>query len=159
MIFHLFTDGACQPNPGEGGWAFIVYPETHSEKRVARCGYEANTTNNRMEITAVLKGLEYLSTWKGCASESLRNSFEIMLFSDSKYLINGLKIWMHNWVKNDWKKKNDKVISNDDIWRQLYSMYKGMTINCQYIKGHSGHLENEECDKLAIKQIKDNAKA
>jgi len=160
MKFHLFTDGACQPNPGNGGWAFIVYPETHPKKRSVLSGYEPNTTNNRMEMTAVLKGLEYLSTWNGCRSESLQDPPEVVLFSDSKYLINGIEIWMHNWSKNGWKKKDDNPVLNDDLWKEIYELSQSnsgiASLRCEHIKGHSGHPENEECDQLAVAEISKN---
>lgn len=156
MRFHLFTDGACQPNPGKGGWAFIVYPETHPEEKVVQSGYQEDTTNNRMEMTAVLKGLAYLSIWHGCASKELRDSLEITLFSDSKYLINGIEQWMHNWSKNKWIKKDHKPVLNSDIWKQIYEWALNLDIQCKYIKGHSGHPENEECDQLAVAEIAKN---
>lgn len=150
MQYHLYTDGACQPNPGFGGWAFIAFSETHSKKRHIRSGYQKDTTNNRMELTAVLEGLKYIKT--------IDDRSKVFLYSDSKYLLNGLEAWMHNWVQNDWRKKNNHTISNDDIWRQLYSISQEMTISYKHIKGHSGHPENEECDQLAIMQIKNHAK-
>ena len=149
MRFHLFTDGACQPNPGNGGWAFIAYPETHPKKRVIKSGYEEKATNNRMELMAVLKGLE-------CLSVSLCGLSGITLSSDSKYLLNGIETWMHNWFKNDWKKKDKKPVVNDDLWKQIHALSQNLDIQCKYIKGHSGHPENEECDQLAVAEISKN---
>lgn len=145
MKFHLFTDGACQPNPGKGGWAFIVYPETHPNKRVVRSGYHKEATNNRMEITAVLEGLKYLT-----------NSFvtpDVVLHADSKYILQAIDSWMNGWVKNDWKRKDKKPVLNSDLWKQIYELTQKLSVDCIHIKGHSGHPENEECDQLAVAQI------
>lgn len=149
MKYHLFTDGACQPNPGKGGWAFIVYPETHPKKRAVRSGYEAIATNNRMEITAVLEGLKYIS-------RTLNDSPEITLFSDSKYILGAINSWMEMWVKNNWKRKDKKPVLNDDLWRQMHFLSEKISISCIHIKGHSGHPENEECDQLAVVEIQRN---
>ena len=151
MRYSLYTDGACQPNPGHGGWAFISFPETHPLDRHIQTGYDGVSTNNRMELTAALEGLKCIL--------SIDDNPVVLLFSDSKYLLNGLETWMHNWAKNDWRKKNDKKILNDDIWRELYDIVQPIKINYSHIKGHSGHPENEECDQLATKQIKDNAQS
>ncbi len=147
MVFYLFTDGACQPNPGNGGWAFIIYPKEHPKKRVIQSGYEKDTTNNRMEITAVLKGLSYITKRFKVEEDS------VILCSDSKYLLNGIKTWMHNWVKNDWKKKDKKPVLNNDLWKKIYSLSQDLEIECNHIHGHTGHPENEECDQLAVAQI------
>jgi len=156
MRFYLFTDGACQPNPGNGGWAFVVYPKDRIDEKIAQSGYQKDTTNNRMEMTAVLKGLEYLVMWHGGSSKELRDPLEITLFSDSKYLINGIEKWMHNWSKNNWIKKDRNPVLNDDLWKLVYSLSQNLPIQCQYIKGHSGHPENEECDQLAVAEISKN---
>ena len=154
MIYHLYTDGACQPNPGQGGWAYILYPKGYPKKQVVESGYVPQTTNNRMEIIAVLEGLKYVSGLNLFSNQSEQSI--IKLFSDSKYILDGLSVWMHNWASNGWKKKNKKPILNRDLWEQLYELYNKITIECIHIKGHSGHLENEECDRLAVKQISEN---
>lgn len=151
MKYHLYTDGACQPNPGKGGWAFIVYPKTHHKKRVVRSGYNAIATNNRMEMTAVLEGLKYIN-------KSFDDSPNIILFADSKYILQAIGSWMHNWVKNDWKRKDKKPVVNSDLWKQIYVLSEKIPISCVHIKGHSGHPENEECDQLAVAEIQKNKK-
>jgi len=100
MEFHLFTDGACQPNPGFGGWAFVVYPEDKPQKKMSCSGYEKDTTNNRMEITAVLEGLLCITNFYK------QKANLVLLCADSKYLLNGIESWMHNWVKNNWRRKD-----------------------------------------------------
>jgi len=108
MKHKLYTDGACQPNPGKGGWAFILYPKTKNKKRVIRSGYDATSTNNRMEMTAVLEGLKYIS-------KTFNDSPKVTLFADSKYILQAIGSWMHNWVKNDWKRKDKKPVINSDL--------------------------------------------
>lgn len=148
MQIHLFTDGACQPNPGNGGWAFIVYPEDCPNKRTAKSGFEQNTTNNRMEITAVLRGLQYL--------EKAFIDPEITLFSDSKYIVQSISSWMRGWARNGWKKKDKKPVLNVDLWKEMLRLVDKLSIKCVHVKGHSGHPENEECDQLAVKEIQTN---
>lgn len=149
MKYHLITDGACQPNPGKGGWAFILYPKTHPKERVVRSGYEAKATNNRMEMTAVLEGLKYIA-------KSFNNSPEVILFADSKYILQAISSWMKTWVKNDWKRKDKKPVLNADIWKEIHALSKNIPITCVHIKGHSGHPENEECDQLSVAEIQIN---
>jgi len=145
MKYHLYTDGACQPNPGQGGWAFILFSKDNPQKRHVHSGYVENTTNNRMELLAVLEGFKYLA--------NIDSNADVVLHSDSKYIINGIKAWMHGWARRGWIKKDKKPVLNDDIWRQLHSIYNELTINCEHVKGHSGQSENEECDRLAVKEI------
>ena len=157
MRFQLYTDGACQPNPGSGGWAFVAYPETHPQNRIIRSGYEEGTTNNRMEIKAVLEGLKFVigaAKWVDIAKVPNDNS--VTLFADSKYLLNGIQTWMHNWSTNEWKKKDGKPVLNSDLWREIYSLSEEISIQFEHIRGHSGHPENEECDRLAVAEISKN---
>jgi len=157
MKFCLFTDGACQPNPGKGGWAFIAYPEKHKERKTVKAGYEEKSTNNRMEITAVLEGLKFLieiSKWVDISEVKADHS--IVLYSDSKYIIGAIDSWMHNWSKNGWKRKDKKPVLNVDLWKEIYSLCQKIDVECIHVKGHSGHPENEECDQLAVKQIAAN---
>ncbi len=159
MQFNLYTDGACQPNPGKGGWAFIcivTYPEKHPNERVTRSGYEETSTNNRMEITAVLEGLKH-------AVHSSNNTGvcpEVTLYADSIYILRAIDSWLRNWSENGWKRKDKKSILNADLWKQIHKLLheeKRISItSCVHIKGHSGHPENEECDQLAVAEIQIN---
>ncbi len=154
MVYHLYTDGACQPNPGNGGWAFILYPEGHEHNRLIKHGYVEKSTNNIMEITAVLNGLK-------AASQALqvdKSKPTIKLFSDSTYILNGIEQWMHTWVQNNWIKKDKKPVMHVDLWKQIYKLDQKLNIVCKHIKGHSGNPENEECDRLAVKEIHANRK-
>ncbi len=148
MEFHLFTDGACQPNPGKGGWAFILYPKTHPKKRIVQSGYDDKTTNNRMEMTAVLNGLIHISKFD--------ISPEITLFADSKYILQAIESWVNIWAKNGWKRKDKKPVLNVDLWKQIHVLTENLPITCIHVKGHSGHPGNEECDQLAVAEIQIN---
>ena len=136
----LYTDGACLGNPGAGGWASILYFKSH--KKIL-CGNEADTTNNRMELTAVIKGLS-----------ALTRPVNVTIITDSKYVMNGIDKWIANWKKNNWKTSNKKVVKNKDLWLQLDSLCEIHQVDWQWIKGHSGHAENEECDHLAQEEAK-----
>ncbi len=138
---HLFTDGACSGNPGPGGWAFILrHPSTGKERQ--EYGAEPDTTNNRMELTAVVKGLE-----------TLRRSCQVELFTDSVYVGKGLTEWMSRWKANGWKRREGnqlKPIKNEDLWRRLSELVDNHEIRYTRVAGHSGHPENERCDELAV---------
>ena len=133
----LFTDGACSGNPGPGGWGAILRYNGH-EKEL--CGGEAETTNNRMELTAVIEGL--------CA---LKEPCEIELFTDSKYVCDTVaKRWVYSWKANGWKKADKKPALNVDLWEKLLELLDTHKVNFNWIKGHAGHPENERCDTLAV---------
>lgn len=137
----LFTDGACSGNPGPGGWAFILrHPVTG--KAIERSGAEPETTNNRMELTAVIEGLRALT------KPSL-----VDLTSDSQYVLNGLKEWMAAWKKRGWKTADKKPVKNQDLWETLDLLKADHDIRFHWIRGHQGHAENERCDALAVAAI------
>lgn len=132
----LYTDGACRGNPGAGGWAAIlVYKDVVKEI----CGGEAETTNNRMELTAVIRGLA-----------ALKEPCEVTLTSDSKYVIDALKLgWVYSWQKRGWRRADGKKALNDDLWRELVKEYERHSVTLVWVKGHNGHTYNERCDALA----------
>lgn len=133
----LFTDGACSGNPGPGGWAAILQYNGY-EKELS--GGEPETTNNRMELTAVIEGLSALK--EPCAVD---------LVSDSKYVIDSIqKGWVYSWKKNGWRKADKKPALNVDLWEKLLELLEIHQVNFIWIKGHDGHPENERCDKLAV---------
>lgn len=133
----IFTDGACSGNPGPGGWGAILrYKGT--DKEIS--GGEAQTTNNRMELTAVIESLKLL-----------KEPCEVTLWTDSKYVADGLgKGWAAGWKRNGWKKADKKPALNPDLWDELLSLNDKHTITIQWIKGHASHPENEKCDKMAV---------
>ncbi len=134
----LYTDGACSGNPGPGGWAFIL-KHPASGKELERSGGEAQTTNNRMELRAAIEGLSALSR------ESL-----VDLFSDSQYVLNGLKEWIHSWKKRGWKTADKKPVKNEDLWRTLDELRSRHEVRFHWVRGHNDHPENERCDRLAV---------
>lgn len=137
----LFTDGACSGNPGPGGWGAVLR-FNGVEKEL--CGGEKDTTNNRMELTAVIKGLS-----------ALKEPCEVRLVTDSKYVADGIsKGWAESWRKNGWRKADKKPALNPDLWEQLLDLLKIHKVTIEWVKGHAGHPENERCDKLAVEFYK-----
>ncbi len=136
---NIYTDGACSGNPGPGGWgAVLEYNGTKKEIS----GGEADTTNNRMELTAFIKALEIL-----------KEPCDITLCSDSKYVIDGLqKGWAKNWRAKNWIKSDRKPALNSDLWALLLDLTERHKLSYVWIKGHAGHAENERCDALAVQQ-------
>ena len=133
----LFTDGACSGNPGPGGWGAILRYNGHQKEL---CGGEKETTNNRMELTAVIEGLS-----------ALKEPCEIELFTDSKYVCDAVvKRWVYSWKANGWKKADKKPALNVDLWEKLLQLLDTHKVNFNWIKGHAGHPENERCDTLAV---------
>jgi len=138
-IVEIYTDGACRGNPGPGGWgALLRFVENEKEL----LGAEADTTNNRMELTAAIKALEALS--KPC---------KVRLTTDSVYVKNGITQWIQNWKRKNWQTSNRKPVKNVDLWKQLDEASNRHEIEWCWVKGHSGHLENERADQLANKAI------
>ena len=138
-ILNIYTDGACKGNPGPGGWgALLEYDGKIKEIN----GYSANTTNNIMELTAVIKSLKQLN-----------RSCNIIITTDSNYVKNGITKWIYNWKKNGWKTANKKPVKNKKLWESLDILTKNHTINWKWIKGHSGHPQNERADTLANEAI------
>jgi len=135
----IFTDGACRGNPGPGGWGVLL---RYQGKERTLHGGEAETTNNRMELMAAIIGLE-----------SLQGSYRVTLTTDSKYVTNGITDWIENWKKNSWKTAAKKPVKNEDLWRRLDEVSQQHEINWQWVKGHSGHRENELVDALANQGI------
>ena len=135
----IFTDGACSGNPGPGGYGVILRYGEH-EKELS--GGEAETTNNRMELTAAIEGL-------GC----LKERCEVTLYSDSKYLIDAIeKGWVYKWRENGWMRNKKEKAQNPDLWEKLLDLLKKHEVEFVWVKGHDGHPENERCDKLAVLQ-------
>jgi len=137
----IYTDGACVPNPGRGAWAFVVVEGRNYISHTA--GYARSTTNNRMEMEAVIGALEYL---KNIGEQN------ITIYSDSIYVIDGITSWIKKWVKNGFKRKR-KDIKNKDLWIKMYYLYKDMNPNFELVKGHSENYFNELADSLCDAEI------
>ncbi|MBU15218.1 MAG: ribonuclease HI [Gammaproteobacteria bacterium] len=135
----MYTDGACRGNPGKGGWGVLL---RFGEAEKTLYGGEELTTNNRMELTAVIKGLAALN--KPCS---------VLVTTDSKYVLSGMTEWMPNWKKRNWKTASKKPVLNVDLWQQLDAQVQQHEVSWEWVKGHSGHLENELADQLANQGI------
>lgn len=131
----MFTDGSCLGNPGPGGWG-VVMRWNGTEKELS--GNEFETTNNRMELLAAIRGLE-----------ALNRSVSVDLYTDSKYVQDGISSWIHNWKRNGWKTAAKKPVKNEDLWRQLDTQIESHDVTFHWVKGHAGHPENERADDLA----------
>ena len=136
---YIYTDGACRGNPGKGGWgALLVYKKSKKELY----GFSVDTTNNIMELTAVIESLK-----------SIKRKCPIIITTDSNYVKNGITDWIQSWKKNNWKTSNKKPVKNKELWIKLDALVKKHEIQWKWIKGHSGHPENERADQLANEAI------
>ncbi len=131
----VYTDGACSGNPGPGGWGATIKIDRETFEIY---GGEDNTTNNRMELIAAIKALEYLN-----------ESYEITLYTDSNYVKDGITKWIFNWKKNNWKTSSKKTVKNCDLWIQLDTIQEKRKVTWNWVKGHSGNIGNERADELA----------
>lgn len=140
-LVEIFTDGACRGNPGPGGWG-VLLRYNNTEKELS--GAEQQTTNNRMELMAAIKGLE-----------ALKKPCQVRLTTDSIYVKNGITQWLPNWKRKNWKTSNKKPVKNIDLWQRLDAAANGLAHEIQWcwVKGHSGHPENERADRLANQAI------
>ena len=138
-IAEIFTDGACSGNPGPGGWGALL---RWGGREKELFGGEKDTTNNRMELTAVIKALE-----------SLTRPVKVRLHTDSTYVMQGITKWIHGWKKNGWKTSAKEPVKNEDLWRALDEAVKRHDIEWKWVKGHAGHVENERADALANKGV------
>lgn len=135
----IYTDGACSGNPGKGGWGAVL---RYAGKEKELCGGEVETTNNRMELTAVIEALS-----------ALREPCAVTLTSDSKYVIDAITNgWVYSWKRNGWRRKDKKPALNIDLWEKLLPLLETHQVTFVWVKGHAGHPENERCDQLAVEQ-------
>ena len=140
QAIELYTDGACLGNPGPGGWAYILRdPRTGQERE--NSGGEPKTTNNRMELTAVIQGLE-----------AIEGPATVRLCADSEYVLKGISDWMPGWKKRNWRKSDRKPVLNADLWQTLDQLIEYHDVHVEWTRGHAGHIENERCDTLASQE-------
>lgn len=134
-MIKIYTDGSCLGNPGPGGWGFIATDGTNT---VERSGGEPDTTNNRMELTAVIRALS-----------AAKKHTEIEIHTDSQYVKNGMQTWIKNWKKNGWKTADKKPVKNQELWQELDELAQKIEIHWVWVRGHNGHEMNERVDVLA----------
>ncbi len=134
-MLKIWTDGSCLGNPGPGGWAFVA---TDGTNMAERCGAEKDTTNNRMELMAVIRALN-----------AARRHCELEIHTDSQYVKNGMQSWMKNWKRNNWRTADKKPVKNQDLWQQLDAAAQNTKIHWVWVRGHNGEEFNERCDALA----------
>ena len=134
-VVEIFTDGACRGNPGPGGWAALL---RFADKEKLIKGAEADTTNNRMELMAAIEGLS-----------ALKKSSDVSLTTDSQYVRQGITQWINGWKRNGWRTASRQPVKNKDLWQQLDAVLADHTVTWHWVKGHSGHAENEQADQAA----------
>lgn len=141
MKVEIYTDGACKGNPGPGGWGVLL---RYNGREKTLHGGEAQTTNNRMELMAAIKGLE-----------ALKRPCEVDLYTDSQYLQQGMKEWIKTWKRNGWRNSKKELVKNAELWKSLDNLASIHNIHWHWVKGHSGHLENDLVDALANLSIEE----
>lgn len=146
----VYTDGGCSGNPGAGGWAFVL---VDGDRRRERSGGEAHTTNNRMELTAVIEALETILD-----DDSLRKDGKglrpVAVYTDSQYVKNGISSWIHNWVRNGWMTSGKKPVKNREYWQRLKDLADSLPVQWHWVRGHAGDELNEACDAMVQKEIR-----
>ena len=140
MKYVIYTDGACSGNPGPGGWGAVILDKDKNQENIS--GKEKNTTNNRMELMAPIMALK-----------KLKFKSEIVIFTDSTYVKNGITEWIKKWKLNNWKNSNKKPVKNKDLWIKLHNLCMDNNVNWKWIKGHSNNKYNDLADKLATEAI------
>lgn len=145
VSFELFTDGACSGNPGPGAWAFILRG-AGIDGDIARAGFDPQTTNNRMELLAIIRGIESLPVDRAA----------VHVTSDSEYAVKGLKEWLDGWKQRGWKNSRREPVRNDDLWKRLDELRSQHQVSATWVRGHRDHPENNRCDQMAVAEIERN---
>ncbi len=138
-MIEIYTDGGCSGNPGPGGWAFVISAD---DVQIKKSGGDPDTTNNKMELTAVINALEDIK------SSPQWSSMPVTVHTDSQYVKNGITNWINNWVKNGWKTASKQPVKNKEYWVELKSLTDALNVNWKWVKGHAGNPLNEECDSM-----------
>ncbi len=150
----IYTDGGCSGNPGPGAWAYIILDDgRQTGARPAQASsFVCETTNNRMELQAVIEALRAVTIKPGWRSASVE------VYTDSQYVKNGISQWTHTWIRNGWKTKAKKPVKNQDLWQELVSLSKPLAVSWHWLQGHAGDEYNEACDRLVRQTIKQGRK-
>ncbi|MEL0055967.1 MAG: ribonuclease HI [Methylophilaceae bacterium] len=140
-MIKIYTDGACKGNPGIGGWGALL---VHNEQSIEIFDGELETTNNRMELKAVIEALNHATSMND----------DVQIYTDSSYVQKGIQEWIHNWKKNGWRSSNKKPVKNQDLWQKLDTLNSSLNVEWFWVKGHAGHPGNERADFLANEGVK-----
>jgi ribonuclease HI len=140
-MIKIYTDGACKSNPGIGGWGALL---VHNEQSIEIFDGELETTNNRMELMAVIQALNHATSIKD----------DVQIYTDSSYVQKGIQEWIYNWKKNGWRSSNKKPVKNQDLWQELDTLNSSLNVEWFWVKGHAGHPGNERADFLANEGVK-----
>ena len=140
-MIKIYTDGACKGNPGIGGWGALLI---HNEQSIEIFDGELETTNNRMELKAVIEALNH----------AMSMNDDVQIYTDSSYVQHGIQEWIHNWKKNGWRSSNKKPVKNQDLWQMLDTLNSSLKVDWFWVKGHAGHPGNERADFLANEGVK-----
>ena len=140
----IYTDGGCSGNPGPGGWAYVLFDGEFNKES---SGGTPDTTNNRMELTAVISALQDIH------ANPDRKGRPIRISTDSQYVKNGITQWIQGWIRNGWKTAAKQPVKNQDLWQELYRLTQGLKLEWFWVKGHSGHEQNERCDALVKREM------
>ncbi len=151
MEYVVYTDGGCQGNPGPGGWAFVV---CWRENTVERSDALEKTTNNRMELTAVIESLIYIRKHIHKDNQCASDKNKISIHTDSQYVKQGITVWIKRWLSNNWRTSNRVAVKNQDLWKKLLAFTDNLQIQWHWVKGHDGNHYNERCDNLVKSAIK-----
>ena len=140
-MIKIYTDGACKGNPGIGGWGALL---VHNEQSIEIFDGELETTNNRMELKAVIEALNHATSMND----------DVQIYTDSSYVQKGIQEWIHNWKKNGWRSSNKRPVKNQDLWQELDTLNSNLKVDWFWVKGHAGHPGNERADFLANEGVK-----
>lgn len=144
----IYTDGGCSGNPGPGGWAYVMVMQTFQGEQILAKdkGSEKETTNNRMELTAVIRALQALKFLKNAPRQSI-------VYTDSQYVQKGITEWIITWKKNNWRTSDKKPVKNQDLWMELDALAREFSLGWEWVKGHAGNEFNERCDRMTHEAI------
>ena len=150
----IYTDGGCSGNPGPGGWAYIIMTDTFSGPKIIikEMGGEKQTTNNRMELTAVIKSLQTLKNIEKKVPDTVLPS-KATLYTDSQYVQKGITEWIHTWKRNSWRTSDKKPVKNQDLWMELDQLNNELSVFWEWVRGHAGNEFNEMCDAMTQEAI------
>lgn len=150
MQLELYTDGGCSGNPGRGAWAFVLVDSARHTVLESQSGFDPHTTNNRMELQAVIEALRYARRFDANGS--------FALYTDSQYVQKGITLWIHTWMRNNWRSKSKTPIKNVALWQLLYSTQQDLAVQWHWLKGHAEHQYNNQCHELVQQEIKEHTK-